>query len=227
MTQPYRKQRPYFSGPVRAEWAEDNDRDMIMLDDLTFYSLKFGMPFTINKGERFNGKSVPRLLWATHLGGSPFTGPARKAAPIHDTLCRRARAYQTRKLRKHYRHQADDVFYEMMKHLGVGPIKRGVMYRAVRLGALFSVLIGLIVFSSCSSMEKNVRYGMERKIEKIATPIAEEAARDAIAQEKSDILRQTLPVGTGGGGAGAAGLLWWMHARKKKNGHFLNSENSD
>jgi len=204
---PIPKSRPYFSGPVDTRWCDDSSRDMVMLSDLTFYSVN-GKNYTINKGQRFNGKSVPRLLWWTYLGGSPYTGKGRKSAPIHDALCGSAAQMQTRKLRKHYRHEADTVFYEMLEHLGVGQIKTRAMFTAVRIGSLACLMVMLFV-SGCSTVERTVRREAERKIAKVARPIAQEETEKAISKLKENatdwVLKWSPWILVGGGGTGVLG----------------------
>lgn len=75
---------------------------------------------TVPVGFVTNFASVPRVLWAI----LPPTGEYGKAAVIHDFLyCRRA---LTRTL-------CDAIFYEAMRALGVGWLRRSLMYAAVRL----------------------------------------------------------------------------------------------
>lgn len=75
--------------------------------------------FTVPKGFRTDFASIPRSFkWLI----SPV-GLHGKAAVLHDYLCEYG--YMTRK-------EADEIFLEAMKVLGVGWLKRTVMYRAVR-----------------------------------------------------------------------------------------------
>jgi len=62
--------------------------------------------------------SVPKLFWSI----LPPTGKYGKAAVVHDFL------YWTAIVSKD---DADSIFLEAMKVLGVGKITRGIMYRAV------------------------------------------------------------------------------------------------
>lgn len=73
----------------------------------------------VNIGFHTDFASIPRLLWAV----LPRWGKYGNAAVIHDWLywC------QTRS-----RREADDIFLEGMKVLGVTPWKRNVIYYAVR-----------------------------------------------------------------------------------------------
>ena len=77
----------------------------------------------------YNGASIPRLFW--RLIGSPFTGLYRKAALFHDYFyqfhvdgCGGAIT----------RIEADRMFLEMMKFLGVARWRRNLIYFGVRVG---------------------------------------------------------------------------------------------
>ena len=69
--------------------------------------------------------SIPRLFW--RLIGPPATGKYRRAAIIHDYL------YRFGHLLGISRKQADAIFREAMRCDGVGRIKAGLIYQAVRL----------------------------------------------------------------------------------------------
>lgn len=64
----------------------------------------------------------------------PPTGRYNEAAVVHDYLCylsnRRHHSKETRKIMRKF---ADDVFIEAMTVLGVGKIKRSIMYKGVAL----------------------------------------------------------------------------------------------
>lgn len=64
--------------------------------------------------------SIPRIFWSI----LPPSGKYAPAAVIHD-FC-----YYNKKYSKRI---ADDIFYEAMKDLDVGWVKRNIMYRAVRI----------------------------------------------------------------------------------------------
>ena len=67
--------------------------------------------------------SIPRLLWP--VMGHP-TGKHGKAAVVHDYLYQLPGSYSRRR--------CDQIFLEGLKVLGVGWLKRTVMYSAVRVG---------------------------------------------------------------------------------------------
>jgi hypothetical protein len=79
-----------------------------------------GTTYTVPKGFKTDFASVPQMFWAYI---SP-TGKHGKAAVLHDYL------YSTKIVS---RKEADKIFLEAMKVLGVAKWKRGVMYYAVRL----------------------------------------------------------------------------------------------
>ncbi len=80
---------------------------------------------TIPKGFRTDFASIPKPF---RMVVSPI-GLHGKAAVLHDYLCEYGN--MTRK-------EADGIFLEAMKILGVGWLKRTVMYRAVRAYSIFS-----------------------------------------------------------------------------------------
>ena len=75
----------------------------------------------VPKGFITDFASIPKVVWS--IIGHP-AGQYGKAAVIHDYLYRNG--LRTRK-------KADDIFLEAMEVLGVGAIRRRVIYSAVRL----------------------------------------------------------------------------------------------
>jgi hypothetical protein len=77
-----------------------------------------------------DGASIPRFIQP--FIGSPWAGRYPKATVIHDWLCSSSGLVFGRddKLTKK---QSDLVFLEAMEYLGVGYIRRSLMYRAVRI----------------------------------------------------------------------------------------------
>jgi len=80
-----------------------------------------GYHFIIPKGFKIDFASIPRPFW---VFASPATGLYRKPAAIHD-YC-----YKTKIIS---RKEADDLFLENMKFMGVNVIKRNIIYWAVRI----------------------------------------------------------------------------------------------
>ena len=72
-------------------------------------------------GFRFDGCSIPRLLW--RVVGHPLQGDALPAGVIHDAL------YASKRVT---RETADRVFHELLRRYGVNPVKAGAMFGAVR-----------------------------------------------------------------------------------------------
>lgn len=89
-------------------------RDVVVLVD--------GRPILIPAGFVTDGASIPRGLWNL----LPPFGKYTKAAILHDWL------YQ---FGEFTRSQADFIFLEAMKTLGVALWKRQIMYAGVRVGA--------------------------------------------------------------------------------------------
>ena len=173
-----------FSGLPVTEWLDDpKGREMRLLEDF-HYTSKGGAVFTAHEGMITDGKSVPRIFWAGYLGGSPYTGKGRFAALIHDQLCKQARLEPSRRARRSMRKAADKLFFEMLEHNGCGRIKTRAMYAAVRAGAMMPAILFLLVLlclHGCSTIERTARNEFERKVGKVAAPIAERAAEDAVS----------------------------------------------
>ncbi len=67
------------------------------------------------------------------------TGIYNEATVVHDYLCYEANKVEDDRLRKAARKKADKLFLEAMKSLGVGTLKRGIMYRGVRTFSMFKL----------------------------------------------------------------------------------------
>lgn len=77
----------------------------------------------VNVGYQTNGADIPRIFWSFFPPNSP---EYLSAVVVHDFLCDRAR-------KKEDFRQADEIFYEMLKELGVSKIKAITFYLSVRL----------------------------------------------------------------------------------------------
>lgn len=88
---------------------------------LEYESALLGRLIVVPEGTETDFSSVPRLPFAFWL----FGGIGDKAAVVHDALYSGKYGVS--------RKQADDVFSEALKVCGVGAIRRGLMYSAVRL----------------------------------------------------------------------------------------------
>ena len=96
------------------------------------YSLLFntGERITVPAGYKTNGADIPRLLWRLFPPNSPEYMPA---VVVHDYLCDMADELVDKKERKQAFFEADCVFNQILRKLGVGVLKRQLFYRAVRL----------------------------------------------------------------------------------------------
>ena len=134
------------------KWHDD-DRQMVLAEDFCYTTLG-GVTHTAPRGMITDGKTVPRLLWWTKIAGSPFTGPSRRPAIIHDKLCQQANMLNAHD-RESLRRYADTLFREMIARAiteyytnndesltwirrAWRRIKSGAMRLGVRIGSLWS-----------------------------------------------------------------------------------------
>ena len=111
-----------FLNPIKAEDLDDGYHRRL-LEDVIYH---VGSPnskdqIVVPAGFVFDGGSVPRFLWPIL---DPW-GSASKAFLLHDYL------YHTG---ERSRLVSDAIFMEAMEVLGVGFIKRKLLYRGVRIG---------------------------------------------------------------------------------------------
>jgi hypothetical protein len=109
-----------FSSPVHVDIGDDHDRLTVLLE--ITYTDPRGRIWTVPEMFVTDGASIPRVLWP--LIGSPFTGPYRVPAVLHDA------AYCCVGLTKE---DADLMFYEAMLEKGLGRFRAWLMYSAVKL----------------------------------------------------------------------------------------------
>lgn len=83
---------------------------------------------TVPAGFQFDGASAPRFFWAI----IPPYKETKKAACIHDWMCRNAEDAKDRK-------RADKLFYTMLREAGLSRIRSGIGYLGVRLGSFFGI----------------------------------------------------------------------------------------
>jgi hypothetical protein len=113
-----------FSGGRVVDVRELDDRFWSVLNEFSYQAKD--ERFVVPVGEKTDFASVPRpFVWFI-----PTYGAYTKAAILHDHLCRLARAGSFD------RRDADGVFRQAMRSLGVPFIRRWVMWAAVRWGAL-------------------------------------------------------------------------------------------
>jgi len=109
-----------FTTPLMVEMLFNGKFEL--LEEFSFYvgNIDDNEIITVPKGFITDLATIPKLFWVL----LPPTGKYGKAAILHDYLY--SNAIETKRY-------ADDVFLEAMKVLGVGRIKRTIMYYAVRL----------------------------------------------------------------------------------------------
>lgn len=110
-----------YTNTVKAEWPENEPREMVLLEGLTFVD-PAGEAWPVPSGARIDGASIPRVLWA--LIGSPFTGLYRRASVPHDYYC----VVRTRPWRAVHK-----MFFHGMVADGVDPCEAARLYKAVYL----------------------------------------------------------------------------------------------
>ena len=111
-----------FLNPIRAEDCVDG-YCRVLLENVVYHvgSRSSTDQIVVPAGFKWDGGSVPRFLWPLL---DPW-GSASKAFLLHDYL------YQTQ---QRSRLVSDAIFMEAMEVLGVGFVKRKLLYRGVRLG---------------------------------------------------------------------------------------------
>jgi Protein of unknown function (DUF1353) len=113
------------SGPL-VDVREIDDKNWCVLEPFDYQAER--ERFTVPAGERTDFASVPRIfVWFI-----PTYGRYTKAAILHDYLCRLA------KEGRFSRREADAVFRQAMRSLGVAFVRRWVMWAAVRWPALLT-----------------------------------------------------------------------------------------
>lgn len=112
--------------------------------------LKNGDIVTVPKGYVTDGASIPRPFWSTFIGG-PYSSTAlwaalthdwrydvnRKEAVLHYLTTGDARAFSLKREeceRESSKAQVDKDFYDGLRAAGIGRIRAGLMYLAVRIG---------------------------------------------------------------------------------------------
>jgi hypothetical protein len=108
-----------FTGPLRLEYIDGKDWEVF---EAFVYQPTTGPAVLVPAGFTTDFASIPRFFWRV----LPPTGRYGKAAVIHDYIYRTPTAPFTRA-------EADGIFRDAMKDLGVGWFTRTVMFRAVRL----------------------------------------------------------------------------------------------
>lgn len=111
---------PFYSTEIDVDWIGSNKW---RLNEEFSYEVDPGEIITVPAGFVTDFASIPRPFWNI----LPPHGEYAPAALIHDYL------YATGGLGGRYtKAQSDDIFREAMKELGVGKVKRNIMWSAVR-----------------------------------------------------------------------------------------------
>lgn len=134
-----------FNTTLKLQYIDNKSKDLwSVIDGFTFYSedLKKGMVTWIYIPDGFitDGATIPRALW-TFI---PPLGKHGQAAVVHDYLREKGnvKIIEDGLLRYHgslTAKEADIVFLEALKVLGVSWIKRTLMYLAVRAYAIVTL----------------------------------------------------------------------------------------
>lgn len=103
----------------QAEIRFINDREAVLTKDLVICF--DGLQFTIKKGYKTDGASIPRIFWSI---GSPYAGKTLSPSIFHDMM------YESE---LYSRTCADNNFLFLMRKNGVSWIKRVTYWSAVRL----------------------------------------------------------------------------------------------
>lgn len=131
-----------FTTPLRVEILDRTKAGRVLVKLLEPFSYDVGSEgsgetITVPAGFESDFASIPRALWRIE----PPLGRSGKAAVVHDLLYARAGMIGvgeldergTQKVRFYTRQRADEIFLEALAVLGVHPIKRQLMFRAVRM----------------------------------------------------------------------------------------------
>jgi len=111
--------KPILLRPVWVEKPKNKRHRQYIVEGEYTYNTFFG-DFTIPNGFMTDLASTPRFIWNIF----PPDGKYLEAAILHDYL------YRTQKVK---RKDADKIFFNEMKRMGVGYFTRQMIYNAVRL----------------------------------------------------------------------------------------------
>jgi hypothetical protein len=116
-----------FSAEPETIWlTEPGDRRMQLLREFT-YTDPDGRTWTAPNEMKTDGASIPPALWS--FVGSPFTGPYRRAAIVHDAACDDDGGDDVK------RATADKMFYFACLCGGCSDKQAELLYAGVRVGA--------------------------------------------------------------------------------------------
>ncbi|NPA65116.1 MAG: DUF1353 domain-containing protein [Epsilonproteobacteria bacterium] len=107
-----------FVGNVILDHIEGTENSFVVKSNFVYISERYRIE--VRAGLETDGASVPRIFWNIV---PPVSGRYLEAAVLHDAL------YASKLVN---RKEADEIFLEAMKDLGVAAWKRYIMYWAVR-----------------------------------------------------------------------------------------------
>jgi len=102
--------------------TDPNSKVEVLLEPFTAHGI------TVPAGFKFDGASAPRVFW----GIIPPFKQTKKAACIHDWLCKNAKNASDRKA-------ADKLFHTMLQEAGLNKTRCRIGYWGVRVGSFFGV----------------------------------------------------------------------------------------
>lgn len=117
-----------FTKPLQVENVDERRWKLLEEFDYFIGAVDSGESVSVPAGTVTDFASIPRPLWNI----LPPWGKYGKAAVIHDFMYSQHQITSNGKQVDIERKQADDIFLEAMKVLGVGTVTRYVMYYAVR-----------------------------------------------------------------------------------------------
>ncbi len=123
-----------FSGDPHLAFPLDGSKPYLL--DKFWYLDDIGRKHIIPALFRTDGASIPRFFW--RVVGHPFEPRPLPGAIIHDWYCDKAASLAPIDLgqAQSLRLDADRLFCEILRVREIGIIKRSIMYRGVRIGAL-------------------------------------------------------------------------------------------
>ena len=130
-----RKPKQGFSDDVKLAFPEKETP--YLLEDFWYIDHE-GDKHIAYAGMLTDGTSIPRALWT--IFGNPFSTDHLPAAVIHDCICYDCEDLIRAGLKKEARQlrlSADRLFLEMLLYLKIRKSKARLMYRGVRIGAMF------------------------------------------------------------------------------------------
>lgn len=109
---------------IRLPFTTLGETEAVLMETWTIRRVGDFFDIEVPEGTTTDGATIPRLLW--RLWGHPMQAPRVYAATVHDYIYRNAwRLCITRK-------EADEIYYQLLRHFGISAFKAGVEYYALR-----------------------------------------------------------------------------------------------